>query len=213
MRGATPSPISLRAGHATSIHAPHAWGDSPLTELSRRTNTLQSTPHMRGATSAPIFKGFSDCTSIHAPHAWGDYLRKNIDFDRAATSIHAPHAWGDLLGGFMGKNYTDFNPRPTCVGRHPARYHLGPGTLLQSTPHMRGATFDIFSPAKATDTSIHAPHAWGDTIPIHHRIRPLITSIHAPHAWGDRNAIYLENDVKTSIHAPHAWGDTQPDIT
>ena len=50
---------------------------------------------MRGATSEIIRPALADRPSIHAPHAWGDYLRKNIDFDRAATSIHAPHAWGD----------------------------------------------------------------------------------------------------------------------
>ena len=172
MRGATPSPISLRAGHATSIHAPHAWGDSPLTELSRRTNTLQSTPHMRGATSVPAKYQPTSKTSIHAPHAWGDYLRKNIDFDRAATSIHAPHAWGDLLGGFMGKNYTDFNPRPTCVGRlgtfmaTPMTANFNPRPtcvgrrklssrervvkILQSTPHMRGATSSCLSSSSAS---------------------------------------------------------------
>ena len=149
MRGATPSPISLRAGHATSIHAPHAWGDSPLTELSRRTNTLQSTPHMRGATSVP---------AKYQP--------------TSKTSIHAPHAWGDLLGGFMGKNYTDFNPRPTCVGRlgtfmaTPMTANFNPRPtcvgrrklssrervvkILQSTPHMRGATSSCLSSSSAS---------------------------------------------------------------
>ena len=123
-------------------------------------------------------------TSIHAPHAWGDYLRKNIDFDRAATSIHAPHAWGDLLGGFMGKNYTDFNPRPTCVGRlgtfmaTPMTANFNPRPtcvgrrklssrervvkILQSTPHMRGATTIVATRTPTSQTSIHAPHAWGD---------------------------------------------------
>ena len=133
---------------------------------------LQSTPHMRGATSVPAKYQPTSKTSIHAPHAWGDYLRKNIDFDRAATSIHAPHAWGDLLGGFMGKNYTDFNPRPTCVGRlgtfmaTPMTANFNPRPtcvgrrklssrervvkILQSTPHMRGATSSCLSSSSAS---------------------------------------------------------------
>ena len=34
--------------------------------------------------------------------------------------------------------------------------------ILQSTPHMRGATSDGYESCCSQLTSIHAPHAWGD---------------------------------------------------
>ena len=90
------------------------------------------------------------------------------------------------MGGFMGKNYTDFNPRPTCVGRlgtfmaTPMTANFNPRPtcvgrrklssrervvkILQSTPHMRGATTSVATRTLADRPSIHAPHAWGDSL-------------------------------------------------
>ena len=151
----------------------------------------------------------------------------------------------------MGKNYTDFNPRPTCVGRlgtfmaTPMTANFNPRPtcvgrrklssrervvkILQSTPHMRGATTIVATRTPTSQTSIHAPHAWGDQGSGRYRSsrrdfnpRPTcvgrrhhhhdgqgtrLTSIHAPHAWGDRKLRQCSLPFVTSIHAPHAWGD------
>ena len=56
-------------------------------------------------------------TSIHAPHAWGDSAIHAIKHIDGPTSIHAPHAWGDELIADLVDLKTNFNPRPTCVGR------------------------------------------------------------------------------------------------
>ena len=79
-------------------------------------------------------------TSIHAPHAWGDRFRQINQLIVGNTSIHAPHAWGDFI---------------VTIARSIAR-------LLQSTPHMRGATLWTDEDGTEYKTSIHAPHAWGD---------------------------------------------------
>ena len=102
---------------------------------------LQSTPHMRGATSVP---------AKYQP--------------TSKTSIHAPHAWGDLLGGFMGKNYTDFNPRPTCVGRL-GTFMATPMTAnFNPRPPCVGRREPMETTVIPEQTSIHAPYAWGDLL-------------------------------------------------
>ena len=77
---------------------------------------------------------------------------------------------------------------------------------LQSTPHMRGATFWAVLWEKTIPTSIHAPHAWGDGAVLD-EYGQMRTSIHAPHAWGDLSLQTCSQGHPTSIHAPHAWGD------
>ena len=55
---------------------------------------------------------------------------------------------------------------------------------FQSTPLMRGETYDAPLIAQILDISIHSPHARGD-ITLDSFIIPVIISIHSPHARGD----------------------------
>ena len=150
-------------GHPTSIHAPHAWGDQNgyicfgsffdfnprpicvgrpfVVYIITYTFKLQSTPHMRGATDSASRDFRTSRTSIHAPHAWGDNPDAIRNYKPLPTSIHAPHAWGDPWRHPLLPLSSNFNPRPTCVGRHKVYLEI---------PFGQGPT------------SIHAPHAWGD---------------------------------------------------
>ena len=185
MRGATAQKAADYAHRQTSIHAPHAWGDQRGHAEGTTINKLQSTPHMRGATPACKFVEAAIETSIHAPHAWGDRQRS-----RSTTLIRTlqstPHMRGATDIHISIFHFpSDFNPRPTCVGR--------PATDR--------------SQAKVVWTSIHAPHAWGDEIRDIRFDAGIFTSIHAPHAWGDISFHCIRMIFLTSIHAPHAWGD------
>ena len=101
---------------------------------------FQSTPLMRGETleaaHIPVDRGIS----IHSPHARGDWSR----FTR-------PH-----------RISVDFNPLPSCEGRHSEDYERLLTKIFQSTPLMRGETFIGISFCPLRDISIHSPHARGD---------------------------------------------------
>ena len=151
-----------------------------------RPSRLQSTPHMRGATSV-----FPSTTSSLAklqstPHMRGATSRMNPLMPLKFYFNPRPTCVGRPSVPRQSCNLTvDFNPRPTCVGRHIRKdaiedlvctsIHAPHAwgdiwilliapliTLLQSTPHMRGATRAEQREQRATLTSIHAPHAWGD---------------------------------------------------
>ena len=116
---------------------------------------------MRGATPASGRRGTLRRISIHAPHARGDY---SYDIYGGASwiSIHAPHARGDGVRGPVLRRSVDFNPRPSCEGRHALRSWSVPPPGFQSTPLMRGATCRSKWSSRPTGISIHAPHARGD---------------------------------------------------
>ena len=164
-------PRRLAEHRQTSIHAPHAWGDGTLPDIPSAPLRLQSTPHMRGATV---------CCSCSVLHRF--------------TSIHAPHARGDVALRSVRPGAKNFNPRPTCVGRLSTRETLCGQSVLQSTPHMRGATVKAAISDRKRATSIHVPHAWGDCNQPDGFLA-FCTSIHAPHAWGDAMKI-IDNALK-----------------
>ena len=185
---------SRSTGLSTSIHAPHAWGDGTLPDIPSAPLRLQSTPHMRGATVCCSCSVLHRFTSIHAPHAWGDRFSSDKQREESITSIHAPHAWGDVALRSVRPGAKNFNPRPTCVGRLSTRETLCGQSVLQSTPHMRGATVKAAISDRKRATSIHVPHAWGDCNQPDGFLA-FCTSIHAPHAWGDAMKI-IDNALK-----------------
>ena len=246
-------PRRLAEHRQTSIHAPHAWGDGTLPDIPSAPLRLQSTPHMRGATVCCSCSVLHRFTSIHAPHAWGDFgavlkVPTLSHFNPRPTCVgrqgrHSPCA--------QFPRY--FNPRPTCVGRplrRPFYYRRintsihaphawGDGwsdtvevaaVILQSTPHMRGATSNswaaihscrhfnprptcvgrpngIFKPSGKWDTSIHAPHAWGDQI-LKNNVLIIDGLQSTPHM---RGATYLVNILAITAQlqsTPHMRGAT-----
>ena len=77
--------------------------------------------------------------SIHSPHARGD-PRGRPAKDEDEISIHSPHARGDADYPPNPLWQNDFNPLPSCEGRH------ANGGTLPFLPKI----------------SIHSPHARGD---------------------------------------------------
>ena len=124
----------------TSIHAPHAWGDSVWGVIFPKRGNFNPRPTCVGRRLADNAGEPLYFTSIHAPHAWGD-IREFGDIIRICKLQSTPHMRGATRCGLPGQSDgIHFNPRPTCVGR--------PAVLQISIIQIR--------------TSIHAPHAWGD---------------------------------------------------
>ena len=80
-------------------------------------SSFQSTPLMRGET---------------------DELPDDIRVQ--VISIHSPHARGDIKSRKRQGGKNDFNPLPSCEGRHAEHPNSGQSFLFQSTPLMRGET-------------------------------------------------------------------------
>ena len=78
--------------------------------------------------------------------------------------------------------------------------------VFQSTPLMRGETWDVYIQLQAQGISIHSPHARGDADAKGHVLR-LSISIHSPHARGDFQKCNDGGTDHISIHSPHARGD------
>ena len=139
MRGETKNRVLTLDEIRISIHSPHARGDTiyrfrflvssyfnPLPSCEGRhvgktfrldPLLFQSTPLMRGETPAGAPAPSGQAISIHSPHARGD--------DRRIDSKLAQQ---------------NFNPLPSCEGRH--------------------TSFNI--PPVSNNISIHSPHARGD---------------------------------------------------
>ncbi len=168
--------------------------------------------------------------SIHSPHARGDRLKDSPISKRKKISIHSPHARGDSVSRFYDGSRQNFNPLPSCEGRHPAMlfkhqlclyfnplpscegrqgdYIMGlRAFLFQSTPLMRGETMSIILPGRMSLISIHSPHARGDDE----------TPVFPPNALSFQSTPLMRGEtiimfscavaMVISIHSPHARGD------
>ena len=139
MRGETCICAIKRKTKIISIHSPHARGDT--TESTSADNAkFQSTPLMRGETRRrntqnPYFLNFNplpscegrlECSTSSSavsefqstPLMRGETPRAGGKPQRTAISIHSPHARGDFRQGFLPDTAADFNPLPSCEGRH-----------------------------------------------------------------------------------------------
>ena len=207
MRGETFQIKHLLKTEYISIHSPHARGDVKLPLMRMLSSAFQSTPLMRGET---------------------------VHFTRSCTictiSIHSPHARGDQLEQYQVCRYQNFNPLPSCEGRLRRDMWTWPKFLFQSTPLMRGETFQLVCCHCPPGLFQSTPLMRGETISIPPFRQCKFISIHSPHARGDvfrRRAQYIlcyfnplpscegrRHSVATSlisliisIHSPHARGD------
>ena len=145
-------------------------------------------------------------------------------------SIHAPRAGGDVvLACIVPSLKTYFNPRPPCGGR---RVYVGDGYTIeafQSTPPVRGATFEdnadsaeaLFQstpPVRgATTVKDRLPEVYRDFNPrppcggrpLCCLLSPEVMHFNPrPPCGGRRQAVIDLAEVLTiSIHAPRAGGD------
>ena len=146
-RPCTPScPISIHSPHARgddrprhcacvkniSIHSPHARGDVLASAGPEAPLPFQSTPLMRGETYGAANRDIFYCTFQSTP-----LMR------------------GETSGGARMNGIGDFNPLPSCEGRHYTRRFQ-----------------QIFE-----TISIHSPHARGDSISLQKSIR-IYVSLH-----------------------------------
>ena len=123
--------------------------------------------------------------SIHSPHARGDGRGCFAAGCPAWISIHSPHARGDPVVLNLMIFPRNFNPLPSCEGRH---HRLKVGrcrfTISIHSPHARGDAQGHIPDSGRDGISIHSPHARGDVLEM--ATSPCgIISIHSPHARGD----------------------------
>ena len=122
-----------------SIHSPHARGDQIRVNLEKFVIISIHSPHARGDGKLTRYKSNGVAISIHSPHARGD-MQLVMRYHRASISIHSPHARGDDAFTTNSGGGGNFNPLPSCEGRHS---DLAADKLefeFQSTPLMRGET-------------------------------------------------------------------------
>ncbi len=78
-------------------------------------------------------------------------------------SIRSPHARGDPRRVVTAPLRRNFNPLPSCEGRQESRNPKKCLSIFQSTPLIRGETFQPFAVKQRPEISIRSPHARGDT--------------------------------------------------
>ena len=103
----------------------------------------------------------------------------------------------------------NFNPLPSCEGRHADKLHEELARLFQSTPLMRGETIELMESDGMTLISIHFPHARGD---LNARKQPMRVCEFqsSPLMRGEtRGQRFLRARIVISIHSPHARGDNR----
>ena len=111
-------------------------------------NPFQSTPLTRGETRIKKHEHRDQCISIHSPHARGDRVGAAITNLRNRISIHSPHARGDRVHAKRERGgVSNFNPLPSCEGRRYDGAVQRHKILFQSTPLMRGETYQLQYPA------------------------------------------------------------------
>ena len=106
------------------------------------------------------------------------------------------------------RSQRDFNPLPSCEGRHAEFRLTPPKKSFQSTPLMRGETLYILIKHCQSGIFQSTPLMRGETSHAYRRREKLLISIHSPHARGDPASDRLLSQVpRISIHSPHARGD------
>ena len=77
----------------------------------------------------------------------GETRRQNVSPRSAAISIHSPHARGDPSRSARPQRAGNFNPLPSCEGRRSSHRQQTGAAEFQSTPLMRGETYQLQYPA------------------------------------------------------------------
>ena len=154
-------PYFFRNSRAYFNPLPSCEGRRRLAVLRAAASPFQSTPLMRGETFRRSPRRFHPPISIHSPHARGDVEVVPEDYDEL-ISIHSPHARGDACSWTVKNIKSDFNPLPSCEGRHDGNgKRLFQQQISIHSPHARGdAAFAVS--LEALEISIHSPHARGD---------------------------------------------------
>ena len=139
MRGETSEYSTSSSAVSISIHSPHARGDPKARCRTSKISYFNPLPSCEGRRAAWRRLPCGCRISIHSPHARGD-LKDGGRFGRGLISIHSPHARGDIHNFFANNSLNNFNPLPSCEGRHTCLFKEPVNLIFQSTPLMRGET-------------------------------------------------------------------------
>ena len=159
----------------------------------------------------------------------GETIRRQPITHTIDISIRSPHARGDHAVNAIKRVVENFNPLPSCEGRHWAlwrrlrRKYFNPlpscegrqdrkpiskrNLTFQSAPLMRGETQDYLADREQEIISIRSPHARGDVTAF--RLSRRVQAFQsAPLMRGETEYNPIENtDRYISIRSPHARGD------
>ena len=124
-----------------------------------------------------VFACIEAFISIHSPHTRGDPSDRASGYRLPRISIHSPHARGDIFPVSFFFPLTDFNPLPSCEGRHAFYSANLSAESFQSTPLMRGETAANGWAHLRIVISIHSPLTRGDSISLQKSIR-IYVSLH-----------------------------------
>ena len=121
---------------------------------------------MRGETDDCRVWAWGVCISIHSPHARGDPLPMNVCVT-ISTFQSTPLMRGETARRIViSSTARNFNPLPSCEGRHIGVTTNQQMVLFQSTPLMRGETqleqyqvcrYQNFNPLPSCEGRQHKP--------------------------------------------------------
>ena len=163
------------------IHSPHTRGDRRGERWRLRRGISIHSCEGRQQQNA---EGAVEQEFQSAPLMRGETVGDVEHAHRVAISIHSPHARGDTLTRVTDPQSANFNPLPSCEGRHRRTRLSFSSSTFQSTPLMRGETRGKRRFHHCNRISIRSPHARGDLLRLDADVAVGI-SIHSPHARGD----------------------------
>ena len=186
------------------IHSPHTRGDRRGERWRLRRGISIHSCEGRQQQNA---EGAVEQEFQSAPLMRGETVGDVEHAHRVAISIHSPHARGDTLTRVTDPQSANFNPLPSCEGRHRRTRLSFSSSTFQSTPLTRGETCARREGAYPDAISIHSPHTRGDARCVHRlNRRELFQS--TPLTRGETQALQPEPGTgRISIHSPHTRGD------
>ena len=120
------------------IHSPHTRGDRRGERWRLRRGISIHSCEGRQQQNA---EGAVEQEFQSAPLMRGETVGDVEHAHRVAISIHSPHARGDTLTRVTDPQSANFNPLPSCEGRHRRTRLSFSSSTFQSTPLIRGETY------------------------------------------------------------------------
>ena len=155
---------SLEAGHSTTFQStPSVWRATPTSFHGMASPRFQSTPSVWRATADVLTIDVS--TEFQStPSVWRATAAVRLEELAANISIHALRVEGDRAPARWPRSSPDFNPRPPCGGRRPARANPPHTTDFNPRPPCGGRRGASRIDREAFEISIHALRVEGDAV-------------------------------------------------
>ena len=186
------------------IHSPHTRGDRRGERWRLRRGISIHSCEGRQQQNA---EGAVEQEFQSAPLMRGETVGDVEHAHRVAISIHSPHARGDTLTRVTDPQSANFNPLPSCEGRHRRTRLSFSSSTFQSTPLIRGETYKASVQTSAEPDFNPLPSCEGrlaksgfNYVATSFQSTPLTRGETPPDAAG-----LLRHPI--SIHSPHTRGD------